>query len=472
MEGGSVARPGTAGGGTAGGAGGSGGDPAAQSGLFSQSLDRLKESFLFAAAQGGNSEDVQSLLEIGADIDWRGQGGDTSLLAACRRGHCDTMALLTVHGANVNVVGSDGMSCIHIAARRGDIASLNVLLEADCNIGLKDKDGKTALDIAKAKGHEEIAARLVQYRRGMASSTTGTPGTHIRDIVRQAHSDDKAVAAQALVNSPRRGARPPSSSSKEEERDRGRDRDRDSKSSNESMSTSAIASALGVDLNAAPKSTSSSSAGGGGGSKAVAAAAIAAAGASSTAAGAAGPAARPVPTPAQNYAIIGTNYADATHAALNKLLDTEQRERRHAEATAEALVKENAKLADGLAAALDETALLTSELACVQRELDLLKGKKAALEAPSVTLETCAELDRVLKIALENVEARKSTLLLSSIEQQKEQRLCVICQEREKSVVLLPCRHLCLCETCSSHDDLGQCPLCRRPIAHRISVFA
>ena len=471
MEG-SVARPGTAGGGFGGGggAGGSDGVPETQSGLFSQSLDRLKESFLFAAAQGGNSEDVQSLLEIGADIDWRGQGGDTSLLAACRRGHCDTMALLTVHGANVNVVGSDGMSCIHIAARRGDIASLNVLLEADCNIALKDKDGKSALDIAKAKGHEEIAARLVQYRRGMASSTTGTPGTHIRDIVRQAHSDDKAVAAQALVNSPRRGAgtRQPPSSSKEEQHER------DSKSSNESMSTSAIASALGVDLSAAPKSTSSSSVTGAGagvgagrcGSKSVGAAA------SSTSIATAGPAARPVAAPAQNYAIIGTNYADATHAALNKLLDTEQRERRHAEATAEALVKENAKLADGLAAALDETALLTSELACVQRELDLLKGKKAALESPSVTLETCAELDRVLKIALENVEARKSTLLLSSIELQKEQRLCVICQEREKSVVLLPCRHLCLCETCSSHDDLGQCPLCRRPIAHRISVFA
>ena len=465
-----MARPGTAGGGLGGGAGGSDGDAATQSGLFSQSLDRLKESFLFAAAQGGNSEDVQSLLEIGADIDWRGQGGDTSLLAACRRGHCDTMALLTVHGANVNVVGSDGMSCIHIAARRGDIASLNVLLEADCNIALKDKDGKTALDIAKAKGHEEIAARLVQYRRGMASSTTGTPGTHIREIVRQAHSDDKAVAAQALVNSPRRGAgtRQPPSSSKEEQHER------DSKSSNESMPTSAIASALGVDLSAAPKSTSSSSvtgaeAGAGAGrgsSKSVGAAA------SSTSIATAGPVARPVAAPAQNYAIIGTNYADATHAALNKLLDTEQRERRHAEATAEALVKENAKLADGLAAALDETALLTSELACVQRELDLLKGKKAALESPSVTLETCAELDRVLKIALENVEARKSTLLLSSIELQKEQRLCVICQEREKSVVLLPCRHLCLCETCSSHDDLGQCPLCRRPIAHRISVFA
>ncbi|KAJ1403709.1 hypothetical protein B484DRAFT_338341 [Ochromonadaceae sp. CCMP2298] len=50
--------------------------------------------------------------------------------------------------------------------------------------------------------------------------------------------------------------------------------------------------------------------------------------------------------------------------------------------------------------------------------------------------------------------------------------MCVICCEKEKSVVLLPCRHLCLCDTCSTHDQLVICPLCREPIVHKISVFA
>jgi ankyrin repeat protein len=54
---------------------------------FNQSLDRLKESFLWAAAQGGNTEDCESLLEIGADVNWKHTDGDTPLLAACRRGH-------------------------------------------------------------------------------------------------------------------------------------------------------------------------------------------------------------------------------------------------------------------------------------------------------------------------------------------------------------------------------------------------
>lgn len=66
----------------------------------------------------------------------------------------------------------------------------------------------------------------------------------------------------------------------------------------------------------------------------------------------------------------------------------------------------------------------------------------------------------------------QALLIRNQIGNQKEQRMCVVCQEHEKSVVLLPCRHLCVCDTCSTHDLLKVCPLCREPIAHKISVFS
>lgn len=51
--------------------------------------------------------------------------------------------------------------------------------------------------------------------------------------------------------------------------------------------------------------------------------------------------------------------------------------------------------------------------------------------------------------------------------------LCVICQDRRKSVVLLPCRHLCLCRICST--DLKKyhtiCPLCRKSFREAIQVY-
>lgn len=51
---------------------------------------------------------------------------------------------------------------------------------------------------------------------------------------------------------------------------------------------------------------------------------------------------------------------------------------------------------------------------------------------------------------------------------------CVICQERVKCILLLPCRHLCLCLECASelrhyYNDL--CPICRTDIATTMKVY-
>ena len=60
--------------------------------------------------------DCDSLLAIGANVDWKnteGQGrGDTPLLAACRRGHDNTVDTLLVAGADVNIPGADGRTAL------------------------------------------------------------------------------------------------------------------------------------------------------------------------------------------------------------------------------------------------------------------------------------------------------------------------------------------------------------------------
>ena len=50
-----------------------------------------------------------------------------------------------------------------------------------------------------------------------------------------------------------------------------------------------------------------------------------------------------------------------------------------------------------------------------------------------------------------------------------EERLCAVCLENERSVVLEPCGHLCLCKECSSRID--KCPFCRQTPTRRLSVF-
>lgn len=53
--------------------------------------------------------------------------------------------------------------------------------------------------------------------------------------------------------------------------------------------------------------------------------------------------------------------------------------------------------------------------------------------------------------------------------------LCVICWNDKKTIVLLPCRHLCLCLSCSkklqTNIEKSICPICRNDVENFLEVF-
>ena len=56
--------------------------------------------------------------------------------------------------------------------------------------------------------------------------------------------------------------------------------------------------------------------------------------------------------------------------------------------------------------------------------------------------------------------------------QLEDTSLCALCLDVPKCVVLLPCRHMCLCAGCSGSVANGDpCPICRAPVADRIETF-
>ena len=70
-----------------------------------------------------------------------------------------------------------------------------------------------------------------------------------------------------------------------------------------------------------------------------------------------------------------------------------------------------------------------------------------------------------------------SEYIEKEIERERDKRKCVVCQDRMKTVLILPCRHMCLCVTCAEHivqissAYRRLCPLCRIRIEKVMNVF-
>ena len=56
-------------------------------------------------------------------------------------------------------------------------------------------------------------------------------------------------------------------------------------------------------------------------------------------------------------------------------------------------------------------------------------------------------------------------------QQQNDDVLCVICLDAPKQTLLLPCKHLCVCDSCAeeSCQPGTKCPLCRNTVASIVS---
>lgn len=63
------------------------------------------------------------------------------------------------------------------------------------------------------------------------------------------------------------------------------------------------------------------------------------------------------------------------------------------------------------------------------------------------------------------------------VEKERDKRKCVVCQDQIKSVLILPCKHMCLCVECAdqiarSHlHERRVCPLCRQRIQTIMNVY-
>lgn len=65
-------------------------------------------------------------------------------------------------------------------------------------------------------------------------------------------------------------------------------------------------------------------------------------------------------------------------------------------------------------------------------------------------------------------QSKRSSLFMGST---TSRTACVSCEKRDREVLMVPCRHLCLCRECSKAHTTTACPLCDRPVLDRIVIF-
>ena len=123
-----------------------------------------KEMKLVSAAERGDARAVQLLLEEGANVDARDEGGRTALIAAAYGNRLDVARSLIEAGADVNAKDQTQQSAYLISTSEvgDDPRMLELTLRNGANVHSLDSYNGTGLIRAAERGHVRIVERLLQ----------------------------------------------------------------------------------------------------------------------------------------------------------------------------------------------------------------------------------------------------------------------------------------------------------------------
>ena len=119
---------------------------------------------LHAAAGVGNAEVIPVLVQAGADVNAKvNNTGSTPLYFAAQFGRVEVIPALVKAGANVNAKADKGFTPLHAAAGKGNTEMISVLIKVGADVNAKAKFGVTPLDIAKSEKHWNAVKLLKKY---------------------------------------------------------------------------------------------------------------------------------------------------------------------------------------------------------------------------------------------------------------------------------------------------------------------
>lgn len=144
-----------------------------QRGVDIREADKPKKSLLAEVMSGGNcrpripgqyEELVRLFIENGADVNSKGDFGDSVLMFACEQGYLALADFLLARGADINQVNDHvfkGRTALMSAAWAGQVEAVKLLLAHDAGVNVADSGKETALFKAANRGYAEVVWLLL-----------------------------------------------------------------------------------------------------------------------------------------------------------------------------------------------------------------------------------------------------------------------------------------------------------------------
>jgi ankyrin repeat protein len=125
------------------------------------SHEAVESALIGAAENSGDAALVQKFIDVGADVNYQDEHGQTALMGAAHDGSVEVVQLLLARGADVHAVNSDGETALHYATRsqRPSVEVVRALLQKGANVNARSHDGTTPL--LNALGNRDVNRDVV-----------------------------------------------------------------------------------------------------------------------------------------------------------------------------------------------------------------------------------------------------------------------------------------------------------------------
>ena len=146
-------------------------------------------------------------------------------------------------------------------------------------------------------------------------------------------------------------------------------------------------------------------------------------------------------------------------------------EEQNAHAATRVLLYKDSKVAvqvrDEVSDLIDQKVELVARAHVLDLELNVETERAKLGDGDRDTIRQCS--DETLEASITTTTKALSRMHRERTERGQRAVSCVVCLDKEKTILLRPCNHLCICESCMG--AVQTCPLCRQNIQEKISVM-